>query len=181
VTTAPHVLYLLTCGATVGDGIYDFVRQVLDDGWQVCAVTTPMGNRFVDADRLRTLTGNPVRSTYKNPDDPDVLPPGDVFVVAPATFNTVNKIANGISDTLGVGLICEAIGNDKPVIVAPWSNRALARHGAYARSLQCLRDDSVRLVLTARTEPGGPITDPGGQFPWDQVLTEVRKLGAVDA
>jgi phosphopantothenoylcysteine synthetase/decarboxylase len=56
----------------------------------------------------------------------------------PATFNTVNKIAHGISDTLAVGLVCEGLGNGLPVIIAPWLNRPLTRHGAYRRSLDHL-------------------------------------------
>jgi phosphopantothenoylcysteine synthetase/decarboxylase len=176
VTSAPRVLYLIICGTPAAPGAYDFITDVIHDGWKVCAVTTPMGARFVDSGRLAALTGHPVRSTYKNPEDPDVLPPGDAFVVAPASFNTVNKMANGISDTLAVGLLCEAIGLDKPVIVVPWTNRGLARNGAYGRSIQHLRDDGARLVLTERTEPGPSPVDPGGVFPWEQVLAEVRKI-----
>jgi phosphopantothenoylcysteine synthetase/decarboxylase len=176
VTPAPRVLYLVICGTPAASGAHDFIRELQTDGWDVCAVTTPMGSRFIDADQLATLTGHPVRSTYKNPDDPDVLPPGDVFVVAPASFNTVNTLAKGISDTLGVGLVCEGMGAGRPVVVAPWSNPALANHSAYARSIQQLRNDGVHLILTPRTEPGAPLIDPGGPFPWDDVLTEVRKL-----
>jgi hypothetical protein len=35
------------------------------------------------------MTGHPVRTSYKLPDEPDVLPPPDAILVAPATFNTV--------------------------------------------------------------------------------------------
>lgn len=175
-TPARRVLYVIICGTTAASGVYDLISEALADGWDVCAVTTPMGARFVDSNRLQSLTGHPVRSDYKAPDEPDVLPPANAFVVAPCTFNTVNKLANGISDTLAVGLVCEGIGNDLPVIVAPWANRALIRHGAYRRSIEHLRNDGVRFVLTERTEPGPSLVDPDGSFPWDDVLAEVRKL-----
>lgn len=175
-TSAPRVLYLVICGTPAASGAHDFIRELQTDGWEVCAVTTPMGSRFVNATQLAELTGHPVRSTYKNPDDPDVLPPGDVFVVAPASFNTVNKLANGISDTLGVGLVCEGMGAGRPVIVAPWTNPALANHSAYGRSIQQLHGDGVHLVLVPRTEPGASLVDAGGAFAWDNVLREVRKL-----
>ena len=178
-TPARRVLYVIICGTTAASGVYDFISESVSDGWDVCAVTTPMGARFVDSDRLRSLTSHPVRSDYKAPDEPDVLPPADAFVVAPCTFNTVNKLANGISDTLAVGLVCEGIGHGLPVIIAPWANRALIRHGAYRRSIEYLRDDGVRFVLTDRTEPGPSLVDPGGLFPWDDVLAEVRKLPEV--
>jgi phosphopantothenoylcysteine synthetase/decarboxylase len=170
------VIYVIACGAPTADGLYDFVTRLRDDGWRVCVITTPMGSKFVDARRLHDLTGYPVRDSYKNPDDPDVLPPADAYVVAPATFNTINKIANGITDTLAVGLICEALGNDRPVIIAPWFNRALARHSAYARSLDHLHHDGARLILTSRTQPGAPLPDTHEAFPWTPVLEEVARL-----
>jgi hypothetical protein len=76
----------------------------------VCVIVTPDGAKFADLAGLAELTGHPVRSQYKQPDDPDVLPPPDAFVVAPATFNTINKWANGISGTLALGLLNEALG-----------------------------------------------------------------------
>jgi phosphopantothenoylcysteine synthetase/decarboxylase len=177
------VLYLIISATPAASGAYDAIPELQADGWDVCAITTPSGARFVDSARLAALTGHPVRSEYKHPDDPDVLPPGDAFVVAPASFNTVNKIVNGISDTLGVGIVCEAMGYGKPVIIAPWINPALARHGAYDRSIQHLQVDGVSLVLAERTfpmsmlhDPDAPVADPGGAFPWNDVLSTVRQL-----
>ncbi len=175
-TTGPRVLYVVICGVSNAATSYDFIDHVAADGWDVCALTTPMGARFVDADQLARSTGHPVRSTYKNPDDPDELPPADVCVVAPASFNTVNKIANGISDTLAVGVVCEAIGKRQPVIIVPWMNRALAAHSAYARSIHHLQDDGVKVLLTDRTTPGGLSADPDGSFPWNELVAEVRTL-----
>jgi hypothetical protein len=48
--------------------------------------------KFLDASRLEELTRHAVRSEYKRPEEPDVLPPPDALVVAPATFNTINKV-----------------------------------------------------------------------------------------
>ena len=65
-----------------------------------------MGARFVDAEELERLTGDRVRSAYRMPDEPKGLPAADAVVVAPATFNTVNKWAGGMADTFAVGLLC---------------------------------------------------------------------------
>jgi phosphopantothenoylcysteine synthetase/decarboxylase len=176
VTPELRVLYVVICGVSNAASSYDFITDVIDDGWEVCAIVTPAGSKFVDTHHLAVLTGHPVRSTFKHPKSPDVLPPGTAYVAAPASFNTVNKLSNGVSDTLAVGILCEAMGNQQPVIVAPWVNRALANHSAYARSIQNLQNDGVRVVLTDRTKPGRCLTDPGGPFPWTDVLAEVRKL-----
>lgn len=58
--------------------------------------------RFVDADRLASLTGEPVRSEWRMPGEAQGLPSADAVVVAPATFDTINTInewAAGITGT----------------------------------------------------------------------------------
>jgi Flavoprotein len=77
----------------------------------------PSGMKFLDPGRLASLTG---RCDYKRPDEPDVLPPPDALVVAPATFNTINKLAAGISDTLALCLLNEAVGTGLPIIAVPF-------------------------------------------------------------
>lgn len=103
------VLYVIACGGRPAAELPPFVEQLQADGWTVCVVATPSGMKFLDAARLTELTGFPVRSDYERPGEPDVLPPADAFAVAPATFNTVNKWAHGISDTLALGLLNEAV------------------------------------------------------------------------
>ena len=126
-----------------------------------------MGMRFLDADLLRDLTGYPVRDDYKCPDEPDVLPDADAFVVAPATFNTTNKVAAGISDALALGLINEAIGMGKPVIMAPWPNKQLVKHPAFPRSVEVLTEAGVRFVLDRAALPLPGSGRPGAAtFPW---------------
>lgn len=171
---ATPVLYVIVCGSPAARGVPEFVRRAQGSGWQVCVVPTPMGRQFVDEGELEHLTGFPVRTHYKHPDEPDVLPTADAFVVAPATFNTVNKIANGITDTLAVGLICEALGAGKVVVIAPAMNRALACAGPYARSIALLKADGARVVLTPTTTPGSGLADPSpARFPWSRVIDEL--------
>jgi flavoprotein len=50
--------------------------------------------------------------------------------VASATFNTVNKWAAGISDTLALGILCEAYGMGIPTAVLPYLNPAQSAHPA---------------------------------------------------
>ena len=57
-----------------------------------------------------------------------MLPSADAMIVVPATFSTINKWAAGISDTLALGLINEAIGMSIPIVAVPHVNAPLARH-----------------------------------------------------
>ncbi|WP_018657889.1 flavoprotein [Actinomadura flavalba] len=154
------VLYAVACGATPAAEVAGFVRTVREDGWTVCAILTPSAVRFADVAELEEATGFPVRSAYKRPDEPDVLPPADAFVVAPATFNTVNKFACGISDTLAAGLLNEGLGLGRPIVVAPWPNAPLARHPAFRRSLADLRSWGVHVVYDPDRLPGAPGSAP---------------------
>ena len=89
--------------------------------------------------QLAALTRDRVRTAFRMPDEPDELPAADAVVVAPATFNTVNKWAAGITDTGAAGLLCELTGLGVPIVAVPLVKDALARHVAFARSLEVLR------------------------------------------
>jgi phosphopantothenoylcysteine synthetase/decarboxylase len=148
------VLYVVACGARPAADLPPFVTGMKTAGWDVCVVATPDALKFIDRDKLRTLTGDPVRSEYKQPDEPDVLPPADAMVIAPATFNTVNKLACGASDTLALGLLNEAIGRGLKIVAAPAVSDPLARHPAFRTNVETLRSWGVDIL------PGGP------PFPW---------------
>ena len=173
------LLYVVACGAPPAAELPAFVSWAQQRGWQVCVVVTPQGSKFADVPRLAALTGYPVRQDYKQPDEPDVLPfPPDAYVVAPATFNSVNKWASGISDTLALGLLNEGLMAGQPVIAVPFPNQALARHPAFQRSVRFLRECGVQVIFDpARPLPGagrgGADSGHAGQgeggpelFPW---------------
>ncbi|MGH3718681.1 MAG: flavoprotein [Pseudonocardiaceae bacterium] len=118
------VLYAIATGSPAARDIGKLVDLAHADGWDVCVIASPHGYRFIDASTLAVKTGHPVRHQYKEPDAPDVLPPADAMVVAPITCNSLAKWAAGISDTLPLGLLVEAVGKHQPVVAMPFSNRA---------------------------------------------------------
>jgi len=164
------VLYVVACGGRPSGHMAEFVSFAQAQGWDVCVIATPDGTKFLDVTRLADQTGHPVRSQYKQPDEPDVLPPADAFVVAPATFNTINKWAQGISDTLALGLLNEATGMGLPIVAVPWPNAALLRHPAFQRSIADLTAWGVRIILDP-ARPAGV-----GAFPWDKLHTALPDL-----
>lgn len=171
------VLYVVACGGPPAGQLAAFVGFAQGRGWDVCVVATPDGTKFLDASRLAELTGHPVRSQYKQPDDPDVLPPADAFVVAPATFSTVNRLALGISDTLALGLLNEGLGAGLPIVVVPWPNVALARHPAFQRNVGLLTEWGVRVIFDPACLPGrtGTAAEPA-VFPWGRLQAAVADL-----
>ena len=171
------VLYLVACGAPPAGQLPSLVGFAQEQGWDVCVIATPDGTKFLDAAALENLTGHPVRSEYKDPAEPDVLPPADAIVVAPATFNTVNKWAQGISDTLALGLLNEAVGLGLPLAAAPWTNAPLAAHPAFLNSITILAEWGVRIILDLAQLP--PATGGPEAFPWDGLQAELTELRRV--
>jgi phosphopantothenoylcysteine synthetase/decarboxylase len=150
---AHPVLYLIACGSRPAADLPDFIQYAQQQSWQVCVVATPAALKFIDTPRLQHLTGRPVRYDYKQPDQPDVLPAPHAYVVAPASFNTMNKWASGASDTLALGLLNEALGLGMPILAVPFVNSGLAQHPAFLRTIRQLRDAGVRLLFDPRRYP----------------------------
>ncbi|WP_035295127.1 flavoprotein [Actinocatenispora sera] len=141
------MLYALVCGSPAAAGVGRLVTAAQRDGWRVCVLASPSGLRFLDVPALVAQTGFPVRSEYKSPGAPDLLPEPDAILVAPATCNTVNKWAAGISDTLLLGIVVEAYGRGLPIVAVPYSNRFHAAHPAFRASLDRLRDWGVGVLF----------------------------------
>lgn len=175
----PGVLYLVACGAPPARKVGALAGLALDDGWDVCVIATPNALKWVDSLSLAEQTGHPVRSRYKSPDQPDLLPLPDALIAAPATSNTVNKWAAGITDTLALGLLVEATGAGLPVVAMPSTSPGLAAFPAFARSVAALRDCGVTVLLgEGMHQPGEPDRDPPPEFPWAMGLSALnRRLG----
>ncbi|WP_219460778.1 flavoprotein [Nonomuraea rhizosphaerae] len=136
------MLYLIVCAAWEARNVGGLVAMALDDGWGVQVVATPSALDFVDVAALAEQTGQPVRSRYRRPDE--LKPPRpEAIIVSPATYNTVNKFAQGITDTYALGLLAEAPGLGIPVVVVPYVNEALAGRTPFLRSVADLRADGV--------------------------------------
>ncbi|WP_433376930.1 flavoprotein [Actinoplanes sp. CA-142083] len=173
---SPGVLYILVCGSPIARDVGILVGLAQQEGWEVCVITTPDGRKFVDVAALQQQTGHPVRTYYKSPGDPDVLPEADAMIVAPATVNTVNKWAAGITDTLVLGLLVEGYGYGVPTAVVPYTNKVMALHPSLHESLAKLRDWGVHVLYGEDVcRLGGPgQTDRfRGQFPWRRALQAV--------
>jgi phosphopantothenoylcysteine synthetase/decarboxylase len=173
------VVYVVACGGRPAGDLPGFVSRLQADGWDVCVVATPSAMKFLDAPCLAELTGHAVRSEYKRPEEPDVLPPPEAIVVAPATFNTINKWAYGASDTLALGLLNEAIGLELPIVAVPTPSTALAKHPAFADSVARLRTWGVTVLFDPDRYPlPTPNVGPSAAelFPWDALHEQVRTL-----
>lgn len=173
------VLYVVACAAPPALHVRALLDQAAERGWEVCLIATPAAAVWLadQAAGLAAATGHPVRSAYKLPGEPDVLPPPDAIVVAPATSNTINKWAAGISDNLALGIITEAIGKRLPLVALISLNEAQAAHPAFARNIRELQDAGVSVISGASDRtPGADDTAEYG-FRWHLALDALDLLG----
>lgn len=171
------VLYVIVCAAGPAPDASRLVRAAQSHGWDVWIVPTPSATEFIDSAALEVLTAHPVRARYRRPGEEGKLPPADAVIVAPATYNTINKWAGGISDTFALGLLAELTPSGIPITVLPFVNASLAANRVFARSVAELRDASVTVLLG----DGAFVPHPAGQggsridgFPWLTALDAIE-------
>jgi len=155
-----RVLYLVVCGAGPASRVEVIVKQAQARGWSVyCLVTAAAATHFLDIPAPAKLTSHQVRITYREAGD-QPLPRADAIVVAPATYNTINKWAAGISDNYVLSQLAGLAGlagQGARIVVLPFVNRALAANWVFRASIEELRAAGVRVlfgrVSSSRTRP----------------------------
>jgi hypothetical protein len=177
-TPGHRVLSIVACGAGPATALSTCVKLAQDRGWTVRVTATPAARAFFDAAAIEDQTGSPVRSQYAKPGAPRSLIP-DAILVAPATYNTINKWAQGISDTYALGILAEGIGLGLPIVVLPFVNMALAGRAPFRHSVESLRAEGVQILLgSGGFQPHPPRT--GGNlidsYPWHLGIDEAERM-----
>lgn len=165
----------LLLGVSGGIAAYkalELVRLATKAGHSVRVIQTPTSERFVGVASFEGITGAPVltsefaRDPLRGAFPGDPLPEhepishlqlvanADAYLVAPASANTLAKLAAGLADNL---LTSAALAARCPLIVAPAMNDAMWEHPATQANLARLRERGVRVV-----DPGvGPLASKG--------------------
>jgi phosphopantothenoylcysteine decarboxylase/phosphopantothenate--cysteine ligase len=193
----------------------EFVRLATKAGHAVRVVQTPSSERFVGKASFAGLTGAPVLTDEFERDPargafPDQAPPdhdplshlelvrnADVFLIAPASANTIAKLAIGLADNL---LTSAALAATCPVLVAPAMNNAMYENAATQANLGTLRARGVTVLdpgvgaLGSKHEWGvGRLAEPAdllaaveaavpaGSRPWDGLRVLVTAGGTREA
>jgi phosphopantothenoylcysteine synthetase/decarboxylase len=171
-TPARRVLTVIICGAGPASDVGKLVKLARERGWKVQIIATPAALPLINTAELEALTGSPVRSEYRSPGQPR-SPKADAVIVAPATYNTICKCAQGSSHTYALGILAEAISLPIPVVILPFINTALAPRRPFQLAVSQLRDEGAQVLLgPGLFEPHEPGT--GGEridaFPWHAAL-----------
>lgn len=166
------ILYLIICAAPPAQQAYEHIPALQKAGWDVCVIATPQATRWIDSKQLEALTGHIVRTDYKLPGEADPLPKANAILAMPATFNTINKCAQGIGDTLVTSLLCECIGRGTPpIVLVPCLKMDLVRHPAFSKSIALLKECGVKVLHEPEQYPS-PL-----MVPWEEIFSVLQALG----
>ena len=155
--------YLVLSGAATATRCPEIARGLIALGFSaVTVIPTPNASRIIAPRDLADIDGVQVVESYF-----DLAirprPPRGLVLFAPCSFNSLNKLAQGIADNLALAVTAEAIGRRTPVIVAPSLNQPLLDHPAAQASLRRLPEWGVTIVPPA-DDGAGPRLAPTPQL-----------------
>ncbi|MGN0001192.1 MAG: bifunctional phosphopantothenoylcysteine decarboxylase/phosphopantothenate--cysteine ligase CoaBC [Marinilabiliaceae bacterium] len=139
-------------GVTGGIAAYKtatLVRDFVKRGAEVKVVMTAMAKQFITPLTLAALSRNPIVVDFFDPENGQwnshvsLGTWADAYVIAPATANTMAKMANGIADNL---LLTTYLSARCPVFVAPAMDLDMMKHPATQANLETLRQRGVHVV-----------------------------------
>lgn len=164
-------------GITGGIAAYksaSFARLLIKSGYDVRVIMTASAQAFITPLTLQALTGNPVHIDLL--DETAELGMGhielakwaDLLIIAPATANTIAKLAMGIADDL---LTTVCLATAAPILVAPAMNQQMWQHPSVKLNLQTLTDYDYEIIQPASGEQAcGDIGE--GRLPEPEELLE---------
>lgn len=164
-------------GITGGIAAYksaSFARLLIKSGYDVRVIITASAQAFITPLTLQALTGNPVHidlldeSAELGMGHIELAKWADLLIIAPATANTIAKLAMGIADDL---LTTVCLATAAPILVAPAMNQQMWQHPSVKLNLQTLTDYDYEIIQPASGEQAcGDIGE--GRLPEPEQLLE---------
>ncbi len=166
---AKRRVLLCVCGGIAAYKAVELVRRLRDAGAEVQVAMTASAQRFVDAQSFQAVSHRTVRHSLWDAAAEAAMGHlelarwADLVIVAPATANTIAKLAHGLADDL-VSTVC--LATDAPLAVAPAMNHRMWLHPATQANIETLRARGVQILgpdtgLLAEGESGpGRLREP---------------------
>ena len=156
-------------GITAGIAAYksaSLVRLFIKSGASVKVIMTPAAKEFITPLTLSTLSKNPVISSFTDDNENNAVWNNhvelglwaDLFLVAPATANTLSKMANGRSDNF---LVATYLSAKCPVYLAPAMDLDMYKHPSTKSSLETLQSFGNIIIPATSGELASGLVGPG--------------------
>lgn len=149
-----HILLGVTGGIAAYKTTY-LVRHLIKSGAEVRVIMTPSSTAFITPLTLATLSKNPVHTELFNPETGvwnnhvDLGIWADYFIIAPATANTLSKLASGQSDNL---LTATYLSARCPVFIAPAMDLDMWAHPAVQQNIAILKERGNLMIPPEKGE-----------------------------
>jgi phosphopantothenoylcysteine decarboxylase / phosphopantothenate---cysteine ligase len=167
-------------GVTGGIAAYkaaNIIRLLVKEGAEVKVVMTSHAKEFITPLTLATLSKNPILVDFFNPEDGkwnshvDLGLWSDLYLIAPATANTIGKMAAGIADNL---LLTSYLSARCPVFIAPAMDVDMLNHPATQRNLNTLRSCGNTIIEPASGELASGLTGKGRMAEPEEIAEVIK-------
>ncbi len=148
-------------------------------GCEVKVIMTPLAKQFITPLTMATLSKSPILVEFFNPENGEwnshvsLGEWADCMVIAPATANTIAKMAHGVADNL---LLTTYLSARCPVVVAPAMDLDMYAHAATQENLEIIRRRGVEIIEPASGELASGLVGKGRMSEPDQTASEVLEL-----
>ncbi len=169
-------------GVTGGIAAYktaNIIRLFVKEGANVKVVMTEHAKKFITPLTLATLSKNPVVSEFYNPENGDWNSHvslglwSDLFLIAPATANTIAKMANGIADNL---LLTTYLSAKCPVFVAPTMDLDMFNHPTTQKNINTLVSFGNHIMEPEEGELASGLSGKGRMAEPETIVEEIKRF-----
>lgn len=135
------------------------VREMIREGAEVHCVMTEWGSKIIHPNSLEFASGNEVITELTGQVEHvsfcgNVPDKADLYLIAPATANTISKIAKGIDDTPVTTFATTCVGSDIPIMVVPAMHQTMYDHPVVMENLKQIQEKLDVKVIGPRIEEG---------------------------
>lgn len=143
----------------------EIARLMMRHGAEVYPIMSTMAQRIIHPDVMTWATGNPTVTELTGRIEHVAIgglfdDSADLILVAPATANTISKIACGIDDTPVTSVVTTAFGAQKPIMIAPAMHESMFRHPILNQHIASLKSLGVEFVEPRAEEGKAKIAEP---------------------
>jgi phosphopantothenoylcysteine decarboxylase/phosphopantothenate--cysteine ligase len=152
------------------------IRLLVKEGCEVKVIMTGHAKDFITPLTLATLSKNPVLTDFFSPENGswnshvELGLWADLFLIAPATANTISKMANGIADNL---LLTTYLSARCPVFIAPSMDMDMLSHSTVKNNIETLRSLGNYILDTPEGELASGLSGKGRMAEPEDIVKEL--------
>jgi phosphopantothenoylcysteine decarboxylase/phosphopantothenate--cysteine ligase len=153
------------------------IRLLVKEQAEVKVIMTSLAREFITPLTLAALSGNRVMVDFFNPENGEWNNHvklglwADAFLIAPATANTIGKMANGIADNL---LLTTYLSAKCPVFIAPAMDKNMYEHKTTKKNLQALQNTGNIILEAVTGELASGLEGKGRMQEPDNIVNELK-------